>query len=213
MYTKSSKHAHSNVANWKENWIHEVLPGNSSPGKIPGTVNRAEGRGGESALDADPMAVNSALSGKLVDSRSHFWRTANHHAVADSFLLLFWKFKLAAMKPTGDRPVTPLNPPALYSEHRNNPLTPTPPSALAPSQVKLNRMSASLRNARNQISSLQGRMEGINLLNMDNVQAMVDRRVENITGVINKLSSTCTTECAVRNTPQCKPAFLKTSLS
>uniref|UniRef100_A0A3Q3E2H9 Fibrinogen-like 2a n=1 Tax=Labrus bergylta TaxID=56723 RepID=A0A3Q3E2H9_9LABR len=70
------------------------------------------------------------------------------------------------------------------------------------SQVKLNRMSASLRNARSQISALQGRLEGINLLNMDNVQAMVDRRVENITGVVNKLSSTCTSQCAVQNTPQ-----------
>ncbi|KAG7240737.1 hypothetical protein INR49_026626 [Caranx melampygus] len=68
--------------------------------------------------------------------------------------------------------------------------------------VKLNRMSASLRNARSQISALQGRLEGLNLLNMDNVQAMVDRRVENITGVVNKLSSTCTTHCPVQNAPQ-----------
>lgn len=81
-----------------------------------------------------------------------------------------------------------------------------------PSQVKLNRMSASLRNARSQISAMQGRLEGLNLLNMDNVQAMVDRRVENITGVVNKLSSTCTSQCAVQNTPQCKPAFIKIGL-
>lgn len=95
------------------------------------------------------------------------------------------------------------NPPALYSVHRNNFL---PPHS-GPSQVKLTRMSASLRNARSQISALQGRLEGLNLLNMDNVQAMVDRRVENISGVVNKLSSTCTTQCAVQNTPQCKPVF------
>ncbi|XP_074554154.1 fibrinogen-like 2a [Halichoeres trimaculatus] len=80
-------------------------------------------------------------------------------------------------------------------------LTPSP-STVQEMQVKLNRMSASLRNARSQISALQGRLEGLNLLNMDNVQAMVDRRVENITGVVNKLSSTCTTQCAVQNTPQ-----------
>lgn len=73
-------------------------------------------------------------------------------------------------------------------------------------------MSASLRNARSQISTLQGRLEGLNLLNMDNVQAMVDRQVENITGVVNKLSSTCTTACPVQNAPQCKPAFTKISL-
>ncbi|XP_058481187.1 fibrinogen-like 2a [Solea solea] len=80
-------------------------------------------------------------------------------------------------------------------------ITPSP-SNMQEMQVKLNRMSASLRNARSQISALQGRMEGLNLLNMDNVQDMVDRRVENLTGVVNKLSSTCTTQCAVQNTPQ-----------
>lgn len=70
-------------------------------------------------------------------------------------------------------------------------------------------MSASLRNARSQISALQGRLEGLNLLNIDNLQAMVDRKVENITGVVNKLSSTCTTACPVQNSPQCKSAFTK----
>ncbi|XP_019948011.2 fibrinogen-like 2a isoform X2 [Paralichthys olivaceus] len=80
-------------------------------------------------------------------------------------------------------------------------ITPSP-STMQEMQVKLNRMSTSLRNARSQISALQGRMEGLNLLNMDNVQAMVDRRVENISGVVNKLSSTCTTQCAARNSPQ-----------
>uniref|UniRef100_G3Q4W3 Fibrinogen-like 2a n=1 Tax=Gasterosteus aculeatus TaxID=69293 RepID=G3Q4W3_GASAC len=69
-------------------------------------------------------------------------------------------------------------------------------------QVKLNRMSASLRNARSQISAVQGRLEGLNLLNMENVKAMVDRKVENISGVVNKLSSTCTTQCAVQNSPK-----------
>ncbi|XP_029351482.1 fibrinogen-like 2a isoform X2 [Echeneis naucrates] len=76
------------------------------------------------------------------------------------------------------------------------------PNTMQEMQVKLNRMSASLRNARSQISALQGRLEGLNLLNMDNMQAMVDRRVENITGVINKLNSNCNTHCAVQNTPQ-----------
>ncbi|XP_068611427.1 fibrinogen-like 2a [Brachionichthys hirsutus] len=76
------------------------------------------------------------------------------------------------------------------------------PSSMQEMQVKLNRMSASLRNARSQISALQGRLEGLNLLNMDNVQALVDRHVENITGVVNKLSSTCTNACPVQNSPQ-----------
>ncbi|KAM4615037.1 fibrinogen-like 2a [Polymixia lowei] len=72
------------------------------------------------------------------------------------------------------------------------------PSTMQEMQVKMNRMSASLRNARNQITSLHGRLEGMNLLNMDNIQAIVDNRVENITGVVNKLSSACTTQCALQ---------------
>uniref|UniRef100_A0A8C7XY61 Fibrinogen-like 2a n=1 Tax=Oryzias sinensis TaxID=183150 RepID=A0A8C7XY61_9TELE len=76
------------------------------------------------------------------------------------------------------------------------------PRDLQEMQVKLNRMSVSLRNARSQISVLQGRLEGLNLLNMENVQTMVDRRVENITGAVNRLSSTCNTQCAVQNSPQ-----------
>lgn len=80
-------------------------------------------------------------------------------------------------------------------------LTPST-SSLLEMQVKLNRMSTSLRNARSQISALQGRLEGLNLLNMDNVQAMVDQRVEHIVGVVNNLNSTCNTQCAVQNSPQ-----------
>ncbi|CAJ1054955.1 fibrinogen-like 2a [Xyrichtys novacula] len=80
-------------------------------------------------------------------------------------------------------------------------ITPSP-NTVQEMQVKLNRMSVSLRNARSQISALQGRLEGINLLNMENVKAIVDRKVENITGLVNKISSTCTTQCAVQSTPQ-----------
>ncbi len=59
-------------------------------------------------------------------------------------------------------------------------------------QVKMNRMSISLKNARSQINSLQGRLEELNLLDLQNVEDIVDRKVENITGIVNKISSTCT---------------------
>ncbi|KAK7130161.1 hypothetical protein R3I93_019710 [Phoxinus phoxinus] len=62
-------------------------------------------------------------------------------------------------------------------------------------QVKMNRMSSSLKNARVQINSLQGRLEELNLLNLQNVEDIVDRKVENITGMVNKISSTCTANC------------------
>ena len=79
-----------------------------------------------------------------------------------------------------------------------------PGKTLHEMQSKMHRMSASLRNARGQISSLQGRVEEMSLINMQNVEAMVDSRVENITGLVKKLSTTCTNQCAVTNTPQCK---------
>ncbi|XP_016355699.1 fibroleukin-like [Sinocyclocheilus anshuiensis] len=59
-------------------------------------------------------------------------------------------------------------------------------------QVKMNRMSISLKNARAQINSLQGRLEELNLLNLQNVEDIVDRKVENITSIVNKISSNCT---------------------
>ncbi|XP_072529931.1 fibrinogen-like 2a [Salminus brasiliensis] len=62
-------------------------------------------------------------------------------------------------------------------------------------QLKMTRMSNSLKNARGQINVLQGRLDMLNSINL-NIEEVVDRRVANITGVISKLSSTCTTDCA-----------------
>ncbi|XP_041113416.1 fibrinogen-like 2a [Polyodon spathula] len=64
-------------------------------------------------------------------------------------------------------------------------------------QNKMYKMSNSLKNARNQIITLQGRMEEMSLLNIKNVEAMVDGKVENLTGVVNKLNNKCSSQCAV----------------
>ncbi|KAJ8268952.1 hypothetical protein COCON_G00115590 [Conger conger] len=69
-------------------------------------------------------------------------------------------------------------------------------------QVKMNRMSSSLKNARNQINTLQGRLEGLNLINMDNVNSIVETKVANITTVINNLNSKCSSACPVVTSPQ-----------
>ncbi|XP_029902196.1 fibrinogen-like 2a [Myripristis murdjan] len=79
---------------------------------------------------------------------------------------------------------------------------PPSPSTMQDMQIKLNKMSASLRNARNQISALQGHLERLNLLNIDNIHAIVDSKVENISTVINKISSTCNTQCQLQPTAQ-----------
>nr|XP_055046100.1 fibrinogen-like 2a [Misgurnus anguillicaudatus] len=72
-------------------------------------------------------------------------------------------------------------------------------------RVKMNRMSISLKNARGQINTLQGRLEELNLLNLQNVEDIVDRKVENITGMVNKISSTCTSHCPKDNHPEPQP--------
>ncbi|XP_036373403.1 fibrinogen-like 2a [Megalops cyprinoides] len=69
-------------------------------------------------------------------------------------------------------------------------------------QGKLKRMSTSLKNAHNHITSLQGRLEELSLINMKNVEAMVNSKVENITGVINKLDNKCSSACPVQTSPQ-----------
>ncbi|KAL7867537.1 hypothetical protein SRHO_G00089210 [Serrasalmus rhombeus] len=69
-------------------------------------------------------------------------------------------------------------------------------------QTKMNRMSISLKNARGQITVLQGRLDLLDGLNLKNVEEVVDSRVSNITGVIDKLSSSCSTQCAAMGSPQ-----------
>ena len=75
-------------------------------------------------------------------------------------------------------------------------------------QLKMNRMSTSLKNARGQITVLQGRLDLLDGLGLKNVEEVVDSRVANITGVIDKLSSSCSTQCAAMSSPQRKSASI-----
>ncbi|XP_064199521.1 fibrinogen-like 2a [Anguilla rostrata] len=68
-------------------------------------------------------------------------------------------------------------------------------------QQKMNRMFNSLKNARTNITKLQGRLEGLNLINMDNVKSIVDSKVENITNVISNLSK-CSSPCPAHSSSQ-----------
>ncbi|NXE45735.1 FGL2 protein, partial [Casuarius casuarius] len=65
-------------------------------------------------------------------------------------------------------------------------------------QSKVNRMSASLKNARSQIQTLQGRLEKMSLINMNNVENYVDSKVANLTFVVNNLGNKCSSECPAR---------------
>ncbi|XP_018585727.2 fibrinogen-like 2a [Scleropages formosus] len=63
-------------------------------------------------------------------------------------------------------------------------------------QVKMKRMSNSLRNARNQISSLQAQLEEMNLLSRENVETMVEKKVQ------DQCSKQCSRECPVEGSVQ-----------
>ncbi|XP_009667740.2 fibroleukin [Struthio camelus] len=62
-------------------------------------------------------------------------------------------------------------------------------------QSKVNRMSTSLKNAKSQIQTLQGRLEKMSLINMNNVENYVDSKVANLTFVVNSLDNKCSSKC------------------
>ncbi|XP_031450026.1 fibroleukin [Phasianus colchicus] len=80
-----------------------------------------------------------------------------------------------------------------------------PPNAETPAEIqdnrvkelqsKVNRMATSLKNAKNQIQTLQGRLEKMSLVNMNNVEHYVDSKVANLTFVVNSLGNKCSSQC------------------
>uniref|UniRef100_A0A670J673 Fibrinogen like 2 n=1 Tax=Podarcis muralis TaxID=64176 RepID=A0A670J673_PODMU len=62
-------------------------------------------------------------------------------------------------------------------------------------QNKVSRLSASLKNAKNQIHSLQNQLEHMNLINMNNVESYVDSKVANLTFAVNNLDNKCSSNC------------------
>uniref|UniRef100_H3A3W7 Fibrinogen like 2 n=1 Tax=Latimeria chalumnae TaxID=7897 RepID=H3A3W7_LATCH len=68
-------------------------------------------------------------------------------------------------------------------------------------QDKLNKVSNSLKNARNQINVLQGRLEEMSLLNINNVENYVDSKVANLTSVVDSLENRCCSNCAAVQPP------------
>ncbi|NXJ75450.1 FGL2 protein, partial [Trogon melanurus] len=62
-------------------------------------------------------------------------------------------------------------------------------------QSKVNRMATSLKNAKSQIQTLQGRLEKMSLINMNNVEHYVDSKVANLTVAVNSLDYKCSSKC------------------
>ncbi|XP_039219776.1 fibroleukin [Crotalus tigris] len=63
-------------------------------------------------------------------------------------------------------------------------------------QDKVSKLSESLKNAKSQIHTLHGRLEKMNLVNMNNVENYVDNKVANLTFFVNTLDLKCSSQCA-----------------
>uniref|UniRef100_A0A8C8RYA6 Fibrinogen like 2 n=1 Tax=Pelusios castaneus TaxID=367368 RepID=A0A8C8RYA6_9SAUR len=72
-------------------------------------------------------------------------------------------------------------------------------------QSKVSKLSASLKNAKNQIHSLTGQLEKMSLINMNNVENYVDSKVANLTNVVNNLDDRCSSKCPVMQSIQSSP--------
>ncbi|XP_060100671.1 fibroleukin [Heteronotia binoei] len=62
-------------------------------------------------------------------------------------------------------------------------------------QSKVSRLSAGLKDAKTKIHLLQGQLEQMNLINMDNVENYVDGKIANLTFVVNSLDHKCSSNC------------------
>ncbi|XP_058513551.1 fibroleukin [Ochotona princeps] len=56
---------------------------------------------------------------------------------------------------------------------------------------QVNELSSELKNAKEEISLLQGRLEKLNLVNMNNIENYIDNKVANLTVVVNSLDGKC----------------------
>ncbi|XP_006834424.1 PREDICTED: fibroleukin [Chrysochloris asiatica] len=72
-------------------------------------------------------------------------------------------------------------------------------------ESEVNKLSSDLKNAKEEINGLQGRLEKLNLINMNNVENYVDRKVANLTFVVNSLDGKCSSKCSSQEEIQSRP--------
>lgn len=73
-------------------------------------------------------------------------------------------------------------------------------------ESEVNKLSSDLKNAKKEIDVLQGRLEKLNLVNMNNVENYVDSKVANLTFVVNSLDGKCS-KCPSQEQIQSRPGM------
>ncbi|CAH7472838.1 fibroleukin [Phodopus roborovskii] len=71
-------------------------------------------------------------------------------------------------------------------------------------ESQVNKLSSELKNAKDEIQGLQGRLETLHLVNMNNIENYVDDRVANLTFVVNSLDGKCS-KCPSQEYTQPQP--------
>lgn len=74
-------------------------------------------------------------------------------------------------------------------------------------ESEVNRLSSDLKHAKEEIDGLQGRLEKLNLVNMNNIENYVDRKVANLTFVVNSLDGKCSSKCPNQEQIQSRPGM------
>ncbi|XP_016075081.1 PREDICTED: fibroleukin [Miniopterus natalensis] len=72
-------------------------------------------------------------------------------------------------------------------------------------ESEVNKLSSDLKNAKKEIDGLQGRLEKLNLVNMNNIENYVDDKVANLTFVVNSLDGKCSSKCSNQEQIQSRP--------
>lgn len=72
---------------------------------------------------------------------------------------------------------------------------------------EVNKLSSDLKNAKKDIDVLQGHLEKLNLVNMNNIENYVDSKVANLTFVVNSLDGKCSSKCPSQEQIQSRPGM------
>uniref|UniRef100_A0A8D1ITS9 Family with sequence similarity 185 member A n=1 Tax=Sus scrofa TaxID=9823 RepID=A0A8D1ITS9_PIG len=70
---------------------------------------------------------------------------------------------------------------------------------------EVNKLSSDLKNAKEEIDGLQGRLEKLSLVNMNNIENYVDNKVANLTFAVNSLDGKCSSRCPSQEQIQSRP--------
>lgn len=71
-------------------------------------------------------------------------------------------------------------------------------------ESQVNKLTSELKNAKDEIQGLQGRLETLHLVNMNNIETYVDDKVANLTFVVNSLDGKCS-KCPSQEYIQSQP--------